>query len=105
VDITLLDGLWDEVNSELGTLFDMAEEEDVGPDALPRMAEIIQGFVEQHYGGRTGKRRMRVGEQTAPRRRVLIAKMSYADLTSILQEFSRFLVDAGQKGKVVIVSL
>jgi hypothetical protein len=99
VDITLLDGLWDELNRELGTLFDVAEEEEVGPDVLPRMAEIVLGFAERHYSGRAGRRRMRVGKQIAPKRKVLIAEMPYADLAAILSEFSRFLVDAAQKAR------
>jgi len=105
VDITLLDGLWDELNSELDTLFDMTEEEDLEPEMLQRAAEIISGFVEQHYSGRFGKRKMRVGERIAPKRKPLIAKMRYADLTEVLQDLCRFLVDAEQKGKTVVVSL
>ena len=105
VDITLLDGLWGELNSELGTLFDMAEEEDLEPEMLQRAAKIISRFVEQHYSGRFGKRKKIAGERIAPNRKLLIAKMRYADLTEVLQELSRFLIDAEQKGKTVVVSL
>lgn len=104
-DITFHDGLWSELNYKLGTLFDVAEEEDVSPDLLPQMDSIIANFVKQHYSGATGMRVVQVGLETAPQPRLVIAQMPLIELRLHLQRLSKFVAEAARQGKVISVSL
>lgn len=104
-ELTLHDGLWEELNSKLGTLFDMAEEEEVRPELLSEMAAIIATFAQERYGDGTGVRTAQVGWQMAPEPGPVMAEMPVADLQHLLQELSAFMADAGRQGKPVILSL
>src|SRR5262245_11321004 len=43
------DNFWDEINLELGTLLDRAEEEELSPALSARMAEKIQALARARY--------------------------------------------------------
>ncbi|MCP4529090.1 MAG: hypothetical protein GY833_24740 [Aestuariibacter sp.] len=104
-DITLHDGLWDELNDKLGTLFDMAEEESIGPDLLPDVAMIVFSFAKQRYSKLSGLRTVQIGQQIAPQSKPLIAQMPLVDLQGYLQKLGEFLANAGDQEKIVIISL
>ncbi len=104
-DLTFHDGLWRELNSKLGTLFAVGEEEEVPPELLPEMAKVISLFAERHYRCLPGLKTAQIGEQVAPETKPLIAEMPVADLFRALLELSEFLTAATHYGKVIVVSL
>jgi hypothetical protein len=105
MDITFHDGLWTELNSKLGTLFDIAEEEWISPDSLPAMAAIITDFVKSHYAEGSGSRTVLAGQRIAPQPGDIIAEAPLADLRRFLQMLVEFLNDAVRQEKVVVISL
>jgi hypothetical protein len=104
-DITFHDGLWDELNRALGTMFDSFEEERVQPTILREMAHIISSFSRRHYDGIGGEIYAQVGWRSTPNPGPLLAQIPAIELRKWLYELSKFLADAASQDKTVIISL
>jgi hypothetical protein len=103
-EITFAHGLWDQLNDELGTLFDYAEEQEIPPALLPRMVALILEFSQRRYAGTRGVVQIMWGPRTqvGSKPAMLVARMPAADLVRWLGELCTFLEDAAARGKSVL---
>lgn len=100
--ILLSDGFWEEINSELGTLLDRAEEEELSPPLSARIAQKILALAQSRY--REGPIKKVVGWRE-PERRPIWAEIQAPELAKLLAGLANFLMDASRQGKVIIASL
>jgi hypothetical protein len=101
-EITFAHGLWDLLNNELGTAFDMSEEEEVAPAVLPGVVALVAEFSRRRYAGTRGEVRVRVGTRFGSKPVAIVARMPAADLVRWLGELCAFLDDAASRGKAVL---
>ena len=100
--ITFAHGLWDQLNDELGTAFDWAEEEEIQPALLPRMVALVENFSRRRYAGTRGDVQVQVGTRYGAKPAAIVARMPAADLVRWLGELCAFLEDAASRGKSVL---
>lgn len=103
-DLAQAEGLWDSLNEELGTLIDVAEEEELPVDRLIIAAAIVETFAgrARNVGFRLHKES---GRQLAPEPGPLVATLSASEYAGHLQALAEFLVDAARRRKPVTISL
>jgi hypothetical protein len=104
-DITLADGLWDQINKTLGTNFEAFEEEEVPAQLVGPMAEVVDRFVAARYSAGDRVRRVYAGRQIRPLEQVVTAAMPRAELSLFLRGFVAYLRDAARHHKAIVVQM
>ncbi len=104
-DLTIAEGLWTELNEKVGTLFDVAEEEDIPPYRLAAAAQVVSRFVDRIRARGSDLHTAEVGQQITPQSRLLIAEFPASELSARLQMLADFLDEAATRGKLVTISL
>lgn len=105
-DIAWADGIWEDVNAELGTMLDEAEEEELDPQQARLMAKIIERRTAEYAYLPSGEQIERVvGQQIAPVPRDIVATTTAGEFLGFLRAIHEFLTDAAARGKRVVVSL
>lgn len=102
VAILFADGFWSEINSDLGTLLDFAEEEELSPPVSARMAHKILALARSRY--HQGLIR-KVVARREPDKSEIWAEIQASELADLLVGLANFLIEESNQGKVVIASL
>ncbi len=103
-DITDRDGLWDGLNSQLGTLFGLYEEEEVEPKLLGDMVRYLKEFADGYMKSNIN-RTVTIAWQVAPTKRPIRASAPNRELVMNLRKLTDFLEDAASRGKTVIIGM
>jgi hypothetical protein len=99
VAILFADGFWQAANRQLGTLMDRAEEEDLSPNQLFKLADLAEGFA-MRYGADRIERQVGLRDGIP-----VVASVSASELKSLLNSLSGFLRAQAAEGKTVVASL
>lgn len=104
-DLAVAEGLWSELNAELGTLIDVAEEEDISLDELPMASAIVSQFAARARAAGDQILSVTSGQQTAPVQMPLRAELKAAEFAAHLESLADFLARAASEQKPVTLSL
>lgn len=103
-DLAQAEGLWDALNQGLGTLIDVAEEEDLPVDQLAFAASIVAQFAGRvRAAGSTLCRS--AGQRQTHDPGPLVAALPADEFAGHLQALAEFLADAAGQRKTVTISL
>jgi len=103
-EITLSDGFWVSLNNRFGTMFDMAEEEEIENSILPNMVNEMKQLKNRKYN-QTGYYEIKVGVQVQPEKKEIIKKISFEEFKNSIDKLCGFFLDAYHRNKNVIVIL
>jgi len=104
-DLALREGLWNTLNEELGTLIQVAEEEELSVDRLVVAASIVSQYAGSVAAAGSCRFRSVVGQLLSPDAEPLIAELPADEFAGHLQALAAFLVDAAGQRKPVTISL
>lgn len=104
-DLLIEYGIVDSMNDSLGTLIDLAEEEEIDVEKLLEASSIVARFANEIRNTRDSVLRMIVGQVTEPRSQAMIAEMQKKEFVTYLTLLAEFLEDASKQGKPVTIAL
>lgn len=104
-DLAQAVGVWDALNEGLGTLLDVAEEEDLPVDQLAVAASIVAQFAGRVRASGSTSCRSVAGQRLTPDPGPLVATLPAEEFADHLQALAEFLADAAGQRKTVTISL
>ncbi|MCL4807649.1 MAG: hypothetical protein KJ062_07625 [Thermoanaerobaculia bacterium] len=105
-DITVALGLWAEINTELGTLLDVAETEEIPVDRLSDATSVVSRYISRLDGEGSRVLRFVVGRQETPHpARDLVAELPADELAGHLRALHDFLQASLRENRSVSVAL
>lgn len=105
LDFGFTNGLWRQLNAQLGANLDFAEEEDLAPDLLAAMAKGVRQHALEEYGSRAPGEVVRaaIGRRLSPPEGPLIGEISADEALRWMTGFADFLAEAAGAGKTVTI--
>lgn len=104
-DLAQAEGLWEALNEGLGTLIDVAEEEDLPVGRLVDAASIVSEFAGRVRTAGARSYSSVAGQQVIPGPGPIVAELPAAEFAVHLQALAEFLADAAGQRKPVTISL
>jgi len=104
-DLAQAVGLWRALNEELGTLIDVAEEEDLPVDGLALAALVVARFASQVSVAGSRLYKEVVGYRLTPEPGPVVAALTAKEFAGYLQDLAEFFSDAAGQRKAVTISL
>lgn len=104
-DLTVATGLWKELNSQLGTLFDVAEEERIESDHLLAVSAIVRRFADEVPVHSSRTLAVVSGQIVGPGGAKELAEMDSLSYKRWLSALAEFLEEAAVLGKSVTIAL
>lgn len=105
LDFGFTNGLWRQLNAQLGTNFEFAESEDVSPDLLAAMAKSVRQHALEEYGSRAPGEVVRaaIGKRVSPPEEALAGEIPADEALRWMTGFADFLSEAAREGKTVTI--
>ena len=95
------DGLWETLNTRLGTLFDDWEEEALVPSQLAQAAKVVSDFCRRNYSQATDSIERVVADRVSPPAGPVVARSTGRQMCGLLEELAQFLEDSAGLGRTV----
>lgn len=99
-------GIWQRVNSRLGTLFDLFEQEIVTEDSIEEFARALDDEVANlRLSARGGVVRARIAKRVAPIRKDEWVELAVAEIDGWEKELVSFAREVAREGGALVVEM